>query len=162
MRSDSFLDTKGYSVTASFAGTVKQNGVNTEAAKLAIQGKTGQKIITDYNGNPVLSAYTAIELNGIRWGLLSEIDVAEAFEPIQRLYWNILTIILFFVMVIVAVALSITKSIITPLGGELGEMKSISETIAKGDLTVSFDTAREMQGVYGAMKRWPVTFRRGK
>ena len=152
MRSDSFLDPQGHSVTASFAGTVQQNGVNTEAAHLAIQGNTGQKIITDYNGNPVLSAYTAIELNGIRWGLLSEIDVAEAFQPIQTLYWNILTIILLFVVVIVAVARSITKSIITPLGGEPDEMKSISETIAKGDLTVDFDTTREMQGVYGAMK----------
>ncbi|WP_019029353.1 methyl-accepting chemotaxis protein [Colwellia piezophila] len=152
MRSDSFLDPIGHSVTASFAGNVKNNGVDTQAANLAIQGKTGQKIITDYNGNPVLSAYTAIELDGIRWGLLSEIDVAEAFQPIQTLYWNILTIILFFVVVIVAVALSITKSIITPLGGEPSEMKSISETIAKGDLTVSFDTDREMQGVYGAMK----------
>ncbi|PKG80784.1 methyl-accepting chemotaxis protein [Colwellia sp. 75C3] len=153
MRSDSFLDPKGHSVTASFAGNVKQNGVNTEGANLAIEGKTGQKIIIDYNGNPVLSAYTAIELDGIRWGLLSEIDVAEAFEPIQTLYWNIVTIILLFIVVIVGVALSITKSIITPLGGEPGEMKSISETIAKGDLTVDFDTAREMQGVYGSMKQ---------
>jgi methyl-accepting chemotaxis protein len=56
MRSDSFLDPKGHSVIASFAGNVKQNGVNTESAKLAISGKTGHKIITDYNGNPVLSA----------------------------------------------------------------------------------------------------------
>ncbi|MEY8199910.1 MAG: methyl-accepting chemotaxis protein [Colwellia sp.] len=152
MRSDSFLDPKGHSVRASFAGTVQQNGVNTEGAKLAIQGKTGQKIIIDYNGNPVLSAYTAVEFNGIRWGLLSEIDVAEAFEPIQTLHWDILTIVLLFVVVIVVVALAITKSIITPLGGEPGEMKNISETIAKGDLTVNFDTAREMQGVYGAMK----------
>ena len=152
MRSDSFLDPNGHSVIASFAGSVKQNGVNTEAANLAIEGNTGQKIITDYNGNAVLSAYTAIELDDMRWALLSEIDVAEAFAPIQTLYWNILTIILFFVVVIISVARLITKSIITPLGGEPGEMKSISETIAKGDLTVNFDTSREMQGVYGAMK----------
>ncbi|WP_057831002.1 methyl-accepting chemotaxis protein [Colwellia sp. TT2012] len=152
MRSDSFLDPKWHSVTASFAGTVEQNGVNTEGAKLAIQGKTGQKIIIDYNGNPVLSAFTAIDINGIRWGLLSEIDVAEAFEPIETLHRNIFIILLIFVVVIVTVALSITKSIITPLGGEPDEMKSISETIAKGDLTVIFDTEREVQGVYGAMK----------
>jgi len=152
MRSDSFLDPRGHSVKASFAGTVEQNGVNTEGAKLAIQGETGQKIIIDYNGNPVLSAFAAIDMNGIRWGLLSEIDVAEAFEPIYTLYWDIFIIILIFVVVIVAVALYIIKSIITPLGGEPGEMKNISETIAKGDLTVRFDTERDVQGVYGAMK----------
>jgi len=152
MRSDSFLDPKGHSVIASFAGTVEQNGVNTEGAKLAIQGETGHKIINDYNGNPVLSAFTAIDLNGTRWGLLSEIDVAEAFEPIEALYWDILIVILIFVVVIVAVALSITKSIITPLGGEPDEMKTISEAIAKGDLTVMFDNERDAQGVYAAMK----------
>jgi len=66
MRSDSFLDPEGHSVIASFAGNVKNNGVNTEAAQLAISGKTGNKIITDYNGNPVLSAYTYINVNGIK------------------------------------------------------------------------------------------------
>jgi len=152
MRSDSFLDPKGHSVTASFAGTVEQNGVNTEGAKLAIQGETGQKIIIDYNGNPVLSAFTAIDINGIRWGLLSEIDVAEAFESIDSLHWNIFLLILLFVVGIVALALYLSKSIISPLGGEPDEMKSISETIAKGDLTVMFDAERKVQGVYGAMK----------
>ena len=152
MRSDSFLDPKGHSVLASFAGNVKQNGVDTEGAKLGVQGKTGEKIIIDYNGNPVLSAFTPIEINGIRWVLLSEIDVAEAFEPIHTLYWYIVIVVLFFIVIITSVALIITKSIITPLGGEPGEMKMISETIASGDLTVSFDEGRVEQSVYGAMK----------
>ncbi|MCJ8293302.1 MAG: methyl-accepting chemotaxis protein [Colwellia sp.] len=152
MRSDSFLDPKGHSVIASFAGNVKQNGVNTEGAKLGVQGKTGEKIIIDYNGNPVLSAFTPIEINGIRWVLLSEIDVAEAFEPIYTLYWYIIIVVLFFIVVVTSVALIITKSIVTPLGGEPDEMKMISETIASGDLTVSFEDGRVEQSVYGAMK----------
>ena len=152
MRSDSFLDPKGHSVLASFAGNVKQNGVDTEGAKLGVQGKTGEKIIIDYNGNPVLSAFTPIEINGIRWVLLSEIDVAEAFEPIYTLYWYIIIVVLFFIVVVTSVALIITKSIVTPLGGEPDEMKMISETIASGDLTVSFEDGRVEQSVYGAMK----------
>lgn len=56
MRSDSFLDPKGHSVNASFAGTVEDNGCDTEAAQMVLNGETGAKIITDYNGNPVLSA----------------------------------------------------------------------------------------------------------
>jgi methyl-accepting chemotaxis protein len=152
MRSDSFLDPQGHSVTASFSGTVKQNGVDTEGAKLGVEGKTGEKIIIDYNGNPVLSAFTPIELNGIRWVLLSEIDVAEAFESIETLYWNIVIVMLIFVIIITSVSLVITKSIVTPLGGEPDEMKTISETIASGNLTVSFEDGRVEQSVYGAMK----------
>jgi len=152
MRSDSYLDPEGHSVGASFSGTVKNNGVDTVGAKLAIKGEVGQKIIIDYNGNPVLSAYTPVDVNGIRWALLSEIDVAEAFESIYTLYWSIAIVVMLFIVVIFAVALVITKSITTPLGGEPNEMKNITEIIASGDLTVSFEDGRESESVYGSMK----------
>ncbi|NQZ21212.1 MAG: methyl-accepting chemotaxis protein [Colwellia sp.] len=153
MRSDSFLDPEGHSVIASFAGTVKQNGVNTEASQLAIAGKTGTRIITDYNGNPVLSAYTSININGIKWALLSEIDVAEAFKPMYQMYWNITYVIAFCLLVIVGVALLTSKSILRPLGGEPHEMQRISETIADGDLMINFTDHDNHSSVYGAMQR---------
>jgi len=153
MRSDSFLDPEGHSVIASFAGNVKNNGVNTEAAQLAISGKTGNKIITDYNGNPVLSAYTYINVNGIKWALLSEIDVAEAFEPMYEMYWNITYIIALCLLVIIVVALLTSKSILRPLGGEPNEMQRISETIADGDLMIAFNDHDNHSSVYGAMQR---------
>jgi len=153
MRSDSYLDPDGHSVIASFAGNVKNNGVNTEAAQLAIAGQTGNKIITDYNGNPVLSAYTAINVNGIKWALLSEIDVAEAFEPMYEMYWNIAYVIAFCLFTIIAVALLTSKSILRPLGGEPNEMQRISETIADGDLMITFNDHDNHSSVYGAMQR---------
>jgi len=152
MRSDSYLDPKGHSVKASFAGNVANNGVNTEAAKLAISGKSGSKIITDYNGNPVLSAYTAIDIDGIRWGLLSEIDVAEALQSIDELYLNIFGTILISIIIITVVALLSAKAIIKPLGVDPQEIKQISKTIALGNLTVDFNQRHENESVYGAMK----------
>ncbi|MFB0981348.1 MAG: methyl-accepting chemotaxis protein [Alteromonadaceae bacterium] len=159
MRSDSFLDPTGHSVIASFAGNIQQNGVDTEGAKLAISGKTGHKIITDYNGNTVLSAYTPINIDGIKWGLLSEIDVAEAFSPIYQLYWNIFYIIIICISLIIAIALLTSKSILKPLGGEPTEMQRISETIADGDLMVSFTEHNNHSSVYGAMQRMTVHLR---
>ncbi len=84
MRSDSFLDPKGHSVKASFAGTVAANGCDTEAVHRALAGKTGSDVIMDYFGNPVLSAYTPVSFGGVEWALLAEIDVAEAFSPVDR------------------------------------------------------------------------------
>jgi len=82
MRSDSYLDQKHHSVVASFRHP--ENGkVATTAGKAAVAGKTGAEIITDYNGNPVLSAYTPVKAGGLTWGLLAEIDVAEAFVPVD-------------------------------------------------------------------------------
>lgn len=80
MRSDSFLDPDNHSVAASFSNPNK-GSVNTEASKDAVSGNTNAKVIMDYNGNPVLSSYTPVKIGDITWGLLAEIDVAEAFCP---------------------------------------------------------------------------------
>lgn len=85
MRSDSFLDKEGHSVAASFAGTVEKNGVDTEAAAEALAGNADAKVISDYNGNPVLSAYTPVKVFGTTWALLAEIDKAEAFAPVEQM-----------------------------------------------------------------------------
>ena len=153
MRSDSFLDPKFHSVNASFAGNIQNNGVNTEAAKLGLSGKSDNRIISDYNGNPVLSAFTPLDINGIRWVLISEIDVAEAFAPITALYWIICIIVLLAVCVIVLIAILVSASILKPLGGEPLEMQRISKSIAQGDLMVEFENDREPTSVYGAMQK---------
>ena len=59
MRSDSFLDPENHSVIASFANP-NLGSVDTEAAREALAGTEDAKIVIDYNGNPVLSAYTPI------------------------------------------------------------------------------------------------------
>lgn len=80
MRSDSFLDPKNRSVEASFKDPEKGR-VDTRAADEALAGKTETRVIKDYNGNPVLSAYTPVKIGDFTWGLMAEIDVAEAFCP---------------------------------------------------------------------------------
>jgi len=80
MRSDSFFDPEHHTVMTSFKDPTK-GSVNTEASLAACSGKTDAEVVLDYNGKPVLSAYTAIEFEDLKWGLLAEIDVAEAFCP---------------------------------------------------------------------------------
>ena len=80
MRSDSFLDPANHTVKASFADPSK-GSVDTEAGQKVVAGETGSDVILDYNGNPVLSAYTPVDIGGVTWGLIAEMDVAEAFCP---------------------------------------------------------------------------------
>ena len=83
MRSDSFLDPTHHSVKASFANPDKGK-VDTEAAREALAGKTGADVILDYNGNPVVSAYAPLKIGDVTWAILAEIDVAEAFSPVDQ------------------------------------------------------------------------------
>lgn len=153
MRSDSFLDPENHSVNASFFGNVAENGVDTEAAKLAISGETGNQIVMDYNGNLVLSAFVPLNIKGLNWALLAEIDEAEAFDSLNGLYIKIGIYLIVMVAMIIAIALYVSNSILKPLGGEPDEMYAISESIADGDLSVAFEERDNNESVYSAMKK---------
>lgn len=65
--------------------TILVTKVDTDAVNEAIAGKTDYKIIKDYRGVPVLSAYMPFNALGHNWAILAEIDKAEAFKPINAL-----------------------------------------------------------------------------
>jgi class 3 adenylate cyclase len=62
---------------------INQLPVRTPAAEDAIRGREGLTIITDYRGVPVLSSYGPLDLDSIRWGVIAEMDVDEAYAPIR-------------------------------------------------------------------------------
>ncbi len=78
MRSDSYLDSENYNVVSSFknpsSGTLKSSTVD-----LALGGSNGHLTTTNYLGKEVLSAYTPIDILGLKWGLISEMSSDEAF-----------------------------------------------------------------------------------
>ncbi|MFQ5715341.1 MAG: cache domain-containing protein [Candidatus Scalinduaceae bacterium] len=63
--------------------TILQKEVDTEATREAFDGNTGTKIVDDYRGVPVLSAYAPLKLKFVDWVLLAEIDEKEAFAVIH-------------------------------------------------------------------------------
>ncbi|MCP4685500.1 MAG: methyl-accepting chemotaxis protein, partial [bacterium] len=139
MRSDSFLDPQGHTVKASFAGTVAKNGVDTEAAAEALAGNTAAKIIMDYNGNPVLSAYAPLKIGDITWALLSEIDEAEVLEPINNLIRAVIIAGLIIAAIVAAIALFVAVSI----AGPLVKGVTFARLVAKGDLTAEIDVNQQ-------------------
>jgi methyl-accepting chemotaxis protein len=132
MRSDSYLDPKHHSVLASFADPQK-GGVDTEASREALSGKTDTRIIRDYNGNPVLSAYTPLKIEGLQWALLAEIDEAEAFAAIKALKWVALVVAAIGIAGIVVMALLITRAIVRPVQGVVNNLTELAQ--GEGDLT---------------------------
>ena len=130
MRSDSYLDSENRSVVASFANPVK-GSVDTEAVRQGLEGKTGEEIVLDYNGNPVLSAFTPIRVGNTNWVLLAEIDEAEVRAPISILTRSVLIGGGIVAVVVALLALVIAVSIANPL------VKGVkfARLVAEGDLT---------------------------
>lgn len=79
--------------------TILKKIVDTEATREAFQGYVGAKIVKDYRGVSVLSAYTPLNLNFINWALMAEIDEEEAFESIRNVEFK-LTMIAIVIMLI--------------------------------------------------------------
>ncbi|WP_395344799.1 methyl-accepting chemotaxis protein [Ningiella sp. W23] len=61
--------------------TIGLQKVKTQGTQAAFSGKTGFNIFSDYRGIDVLSAFKPLEINGLQWAILSEIDAQEAFLP---------------------------------------------------------------------------------
>lgn len=57
--------------------------VKSSSAEKAMKGEEGIDITTDYRGEEVLSSYGHLDLNSLRWGVIAEIDTAEAFRPVR-------------------------------------------------------------------------------
>lgn len=89
-------------------------------------------IIIDYNGKPVLSAYTPVNAGGITWGLLAEI---EAFAAVKAIKINIAIIALVSAVLIFIIALSISRLITNPIKKGV----AMAQTMADGDLTQQLD-----------------------
>ncbi|MFZ4703452.1 MAG: HAMP domain-containing protein, partial [Candidatus Methylumidiphilus sp.] len=56
--------------------------VRNESVEKALQGKQGVGEIRDYRNEPVISAYGPVQLDSVRWAIIAEMDVAEAYEPV--------------------------------------------------------------------------------
>ncbi len=131
MRSDSFLDPQDHSVAASLSGTVEKNGVDTEAVREGLNGKDGQKVIFDYNGNPVLSAWDPIKIGDTDWVIIAEIDEAEVEEPINQLSYMVIIMALVILGIAAVVAVLFSRRISNPLVA----VAEMADFIADGDLT---------------------------
>lgn len=126
MRSDSYLESEGHSLNASFANP-ESGKVDTLASVSALKGETDIKLVIDYNGNPVLSAYTELKVGeDLSWALMSEIDEAELLMKPNMIRNTIIILALVSLVVIQVVALWIVNvSLVKPIEA----FKSVMERI---------------------------------
>lgn len=128
MRSDSYLDQTNHTLKASFANP-SLGSVDTTATQNAFSGKSETEIVIDYNGNPVLSAYTTVKVDDdIEWALLSEIDEAEILIKPQELRNTILfTSISILIVIVLLTTFVIKVNVVRPIAGFKQRLIEISD-----------------------------------
>lgn len=138
MRSDSRINPGRFSIKASFANP-ESSKIDTEAVRNALAGKQGVIQIEDAERHSVISAYAPIQIDGLNWALVSEIERAEAFGVLRTLDWAMSLIALVGILAVLLTSYFVARSITRPLHLSA----KFARKIASGDFSETLSVRRE-------------------
>lgn len=108
--------------------------MRTAAVIDASNGIAGTKILKNAFGKMVLSAYKPLNVKGVSWSIIADLDLAEAFKPIDNLKDNLLFFTIALLVVASVLALMFSHYVITkPVKNMLSAAHEL--LIGEGDLT---------------------------
>ncbi|GAA3951715.1 methyl-accepting chemotaxis protein [Allohahella marinimesophila] len=111
--------------------------VSSDGAIAALSGESGIARYRDYRDEEVISAYRPLEIQGLTFALLSEIEAAEAFAPVevirQNLIWGIALLSLLVALLGTATGWVAARLISRPIARAAGMMEDIAS--GEADLT---------------------------
>jgi len=159
MRSNSYLDGTRFSVVNAFLNPEKNKAKST-AIKAALSGDNGEKLIENYLGHEVLSAYAPIEFEGTTWAIVTEKSRREAFASVSAIKWLIIFSMLVIAAIIIVIGIVLSRSIANPIlkmteivnqlaSGNVRKRTKIKRSDELGDMASSLDNfAEELQTVF--------------
>ncbi|MBK1988787.1 HAMP domain-containing protein [Sphaerospermopsis aphanizomenoides BCCUSP55] len=107
--------------------------VNTAAAKLAIKKQSGTLIINqNYQNKTVLSSYAPLNIEGVNWAIISEINLAEAYQQIYNLQRLLLMAAVILALIVAILANVIANKFVKPIE----ELVKVSTTIANSNYSI--------------------------
>ncbi len=112
--------------------------VDSTSAQQALAGNAGFNVIEDYRGVEVFSVYSPVTIGNNTYGLIAEIDTAEALQALQAVQSDLIntTIIEFIVILSVAivVAVLLANRLVKPLNDVGDRCAQLAQ--GEGDLTI--------------------------
>jgi class 3 adenylate cyclase len=129
--------------------------IDTEAAKEAVRGGAGTKLIDGYQGHDVLSSFSQLQIPGVTWAIISEMSIKEAYSEIRSLEFYLLLTCILLVCGVTIYSGFAAKSFMSPIERMLrrsrdpGAKEDEEETDSRnemGELSRSFDSlARQVR-----------------
>jgi methyl-accepting chemotaxis protein len=148
------LDAKSKSLMEKKNTTIGLIKVDSEASRLALEGKDGAIEFIDYRGIASIGAFAPIKLLGLNWAIVAKINADEANEPIDELdRSSLLRAIIIALVVAVVAGLAVTfflRRFLAPIAklsdtvklvadGQIEARAKLIEKDEIGDLGRAFD-----------------------
>lgn len=99
----------------------------------AFKNRVGSSLIDDYRTVACLSSYDRVNVSGLNWAIMAEIDYSEAMIPIVSIRNDIVFISLVICVFLFSIAHIISKTITKPII----KLKNVALKIGEGDLDVN-------------------------
>jgi PAS domain S-box-containing protein len=125
------ISEKTIKLIENFGSTIGLLPIKTDGAKAALDGQTGMgTIFPDYRGVSVLSSYSPLDIQGVNWAIMSEIDESEAFAPIEKLKDRIILSASALIAIAIYFAFFFSRS----MTANLSVLTTRAEALARGEL----------------------------
>src|SRR3989442_983357 len=119
-------------------------------APAALDGRTGVLTELDYREQPVLASYSPLDVGDLRWGIVAQLDTAEAFAPAVALRRALLATAAGVTALVAVTAILLARSLTTPLRrlivgmgrlgrGDLGYRLAEARGDEIGQIAMAFD-----------------------
>jgi len=110
--------------------SVLAQAVKTTAVEESMMGKQDIKIIRDYRDIPVLSSYSLLQIEGLKWAILSEIDLAEAYAPIYDFERQLVISATLLMLLVILLAMVMASLFVKPIN----QLITSARKVAAGQL----------------------------
>ncbi|GBO54982.1 adenylate cyclase [Pseudanabaena sp. lw0831] len=100
--------------------------VRTTAVEESMMGKQGIKIIRDYRDIPVLSSYSLLQIEGLKWAILSEINLAEAYAPINDFERQLVISATLLMLLVVLLAMVMASLFVKPINQLIASARKVA------------------------------------
>ncbi len=119
--------------------TLLKKEVNTATVEKALKGENGCEMTADYRGTDVWSCYDQVDIGGVKWAVLAEIDDEEAMLHVVEMRNYVILFCIVFGIGIALFAFFFSRTISRPINA----ISRVAESFAKGeDIDKTIDIAR--------------------
>jgi class 3 adenylate cyclase len=116
-------------------GSVLAQPIRSPAVDNALAGHEGTAIMTNYRGVPALTSYAPLNIEGLRWVIVAEIEANEAFAPLDALTRKILYSSVVMILLVTLAAGMLAGLFVRPIYKLVDGVKRL----AAGETDVSLD-----------------------
>jgi methyl-accepting chemotaxis protein len=141
------LDKSLLNVIKAKDSTILLQKIETKGTHAAISGETNVEIFPDYRHIPVLSAYAPLDIKGVNWAIMAEIDKEEALRAATTLGKWMMVISAALLVLIIGLSIlvlritgrvtNVIKKMVASLTDCSGQIHSASEEISASSQTLA-------------------------